>query len=82
MKQRIAMAQAIMEHPDLLLLDEPTNALDENGINLFRNIIIEEASRGAAIIVASHNKDDIKMLCNKTYQMKDGHLTEEDGDIS
>lgn len=74
MKQRIAMAQAIMEFPDFLFLDEPTNALDTEGIELFRKLIQEEAERGALIIIASHNKDDIEMLCNKTLQMKEGQL--------
>lgn len=68
------MAQAIMEFPDFLFLDEPTNALDTEGIELFRKIIREEAERGALIIIASHNKDDIEMLCNKTFQMKEGQI--------
>ena len=56
MKQRIMIAQAIMETPDILMLDEPTNALDEEGVALMRNIVKEEKERGAMILIASHNK--------------------------
>lgn len=72
MKQRIVLAQAIMEKPEVLLLDEPTNALDENGIELIRGIIKEEAARGALVLVASHNKEDISLLCQETYFMSNG----------
>jgi len=74
MKQRILIAQAIMEKPEVLLLDEPTNALDEEGIELIRKIIKEEATRGALVVVASHNKEDISLLCNEIYSMNTGEL--------
>lgn len=77
MKQRLAIAQAIMEHPDLLVLDEPTNALDEDGVELVRNVLIEEQKRGATILIASHNKEDIKNLCGRKFKMAEGRLTEE-----
>jgi ABC-2 type transport system ATP-binding protein len=76
MKQRLGIAQAIMEKPDLILLDEPTNALDEDGVNLIRNIVKEEQQRGATILIASHNKEDLSLLCNRFYKMSDGKLTE------
>ena len=76
MKQRLAIAQAIMEKPDLIILDEPTNALDEEGINLVRNILLEEKSRGATILIASHNKEDIEILSDYKYKMADGKLQE------
>jgi ABC-2 type transport system ATP-binding protein len=65
-----------MEKPEVLLLDEPTNALDEDGVELVRNIIKEESGRGALVMVASHNKEDVALLCDETYYMKDGELTE------
>lgn len=74
MKQRIVLAQAIMEKPDILLLDEPTNALDEEGVQEIRKIIVQEKNRGALIIIASHNKEDIRMLADKVFYMKDGNL--------
>jgi len=74
MKQRILIAQAIMEKPEVLLLDEPTNALDESGVDLVRDIIKEEASRGALVIIASHNKEDISLLCDVIYSLNVGEL--------
>ncbi len=74
MNKRIAIAQALMEHPDVLLLDEPTNALDSEGIDLIRKICSEEASRGAIVVIASHNKEDIELLCNKKYQVDCGKV--------
>lgn len=77
MKQRIVLAQAIMEEPELLLLDEPTNALDESGIELIRNIIREEQKRGAIIFLASHSREDIDLLCDEIYIMEKGRLKEQ-----
>ena len=80
MKQRLVIAQAIMESPDLLLLDEPTNALDEGGVAEVRSLIAEERARGATVILASHNRDDIEQLCDRVYTMRAGTLSErEDG---
>jgi ABC-2 type transport system ATP-binding protein len=74
MKQRIIIAQAIMEKPDILMLDEPTNALDEDGVREIRKILIEEKQRGALILLASHNKEDIKLLADTVFIMKNGRL--------
>lgn len=76
MKQRLGIAQAIMESPDILVLDEPTNALDEEGINLFYDMIQKEKARGALVIMASHNKDDIETLADVKIKMSDGRITE------
>lgn len=76
MKQRLGIAQAIMERPDLIVLDEPTNSLDEDGVELVRKILLEEKQRGATILIASHNKDDINLLSDKKYQMDKGVLSE------
>jgi ABC-2 type transport system ATP-binding protein len=72
MKQRLAIAQAIMEKPDVIMLDEPTNALDEMGIEEIRKIILEEKERGALILVASHNKEDIQFLADELYKVENG----------
>ena len=74
MKQRIILAQAIMEHPSILFLDEPTNALDEDGVKKIRNIVAEEKERGSIVLLASHNKEDIEMLADKVYYMVDGRI--------
>lgn len=76
MKQRLGIAQAIMEKPELILLDEPTNALDDDGIALVRNIIKEEQKRGATILIASHNLEELSLLCNRFFKMSDGVLKE------
>ena len=79
MKQRIVLAQAVMEEPNLLLLDEPTNALDENGVRDIRKIILEEKERGALVCIASHNKEDINMLADMVFIIKQGSVTEREG---
>lgn len=76
MKQRIILAQALMESPEILLLDEPTNGLDEKGVELVRKILKQEAERGALIMIASHNKEDIQYLCDKIFYMRSGCLEE------
>lgn len=72
MRQRIVLAQAIMERPDVLILDEPTNALDEDGVEQIRELIREEKERGALVLIASHNREDISCLCDKIYSMRAG----------
>lgn len=76
MKQRLGIAQAIMEKPDILILDEPTNALDENGVALFHSVILEEQKRGATVLIASHNRDEISSLCSRVFKMAEGRLHE------
>lgn len=77
MKQKIVIVQAIMEKPDFLLLDEPTNALDEKGIELLRQIVKEEFARGALVLIASHNEEDLKLLCDKVIVMSEGKINGE-----
>ena len=77
MKQRIHIAQAIMEKPDILLLDEPTNALDEDGVHIVRDIIRQEKERGAIILLASHNREDIRFLADRVWHMEQGRLYNE-----
>ena len=72
MRQRLSIAQAIFEKPELLLLDEPTNALDENYIDKVREILLREKDRGAIVIIASHNKDDLRILADEIISMGDG----------
>lgn len=76
MKQRLAIAQGIMENPDLIFFDEPTNALDEEAVQLLRQILIEEKERGAIVLIASHNKDDIRLLADVFMKMESGRLSE------
>ena len=76
MKQRLAVAQAVMERPDVLMLDEPTNGLDESGVKLIRDIILRERERGAIILLASHNKEDISELADTLFKVDNGCVTE------
>jgi ABC-2 type transport system ATP-binding protein len=75
MKQKLSIAQALFENPSILLLDEPTNALDEDGVKLIRNILIEEKKKGKLIIIASHNKEDLNFLSDVTIKVSDGHFS-------
>lgn len=79
MRQKLIIAQAIMEQPDILLLDEPTNALDAASVQRFYHILKEEAQRGAMILIASHNKEDIDGLCNEVFYMEQGVLVKQEG---
>lgn len=74
MKQRLVIAQAIMESPDIIMLDEPTNGLDEGGVEQIREIIKQEKERGALILLASHNKEDMRILADELYSVADGRI--------
>lgn len=78
MKQRLVIAQAIMEKPDVIMLDEPTNALDESGVGEIRQLIFEEKARGALILLASHNKEDIHLLADELYKVEDGFVIKQE----
>lgn len=75
MKQRLGIAQAIMEKPKLLLLDEPMNGLDEDGVNDMRVLFQKLRDEGVTILLSSHNAEDIKQLCSKVYRMNNGELS-------
>ena len=77
MKQRLNIAQAIFENQKIILLDEPTNALDEDAVQLIYEIIREEKSRGATIIVATHHKEDLKEVCDVILKIAEGKIVEE-----
>lgn len=70
MRQRLGIAQAIMEDPDVLILDEVTSALDEDGVEMTYKILNEEREKGKLIIISSHNANDIEKLCDKIYIIK------------
>ena len=74
MKQRLGIAAAVFEQPDIILLDEPTNALDESGITMLENVIQDETSRGATIVMASHDMNFLHHCCSKIYTMRAGTL--------
>lgn len=74
MRQRLALAQAMMEDPDILILDEPMNSLDNAGVLEMRQIIAKLAERGKTIVLTSHNHEDIEMLCQSVYEMDHGKI--------
>lgn len=76
MKQRLGIACAIMENPDIIILDEPVNALDEHGIELVRNILKQQRERGALIIIACHDKTELKYLSDEIYEIYEGKITD------
>lgn len=77
MKQRLAFAQAIMESPKLLLLDEPFSGLDEEGVELVRNLITDLNKKdNITVLITSHIKEDIEVLCSRTFRIASGNVSE------
>lgn len=76
MKQRLAIAQVLMDDKDILILDEPMNGLDKNGVEEIRKLFIELNKKGKTILLVSHNREDINILCDKVYEMDNGEIQE------
>ncbi|MGN0619479.1 MAG: ATP-binding cassette domain-containing protein [Ruminiclostridium sp.] len=74
MRQRLGLAQAIMENPDLLILDEPMNGLDKEGVADMRQYLLDLKAQGKTILIASHSSEDIDMLCDTVCEMDKGKL--------
>lgn len=77
MKQRLGIAAAIMESPDLIILDEPTNALDSSGVKLTQKLIRQECERGALVIMTCHDKDILENVCDVIYNIEHGRIIDE-----
>ncbi len=75
MKQRLGIAAAVMEHPDIIILDEPTNALDSDGVQMVKRILQKEKERGALILISCHDLDILKELSDVIYLMNAGRLS-------
>lgn len=78
MRQRLGIAQAIMEKPKLLVLDEPMNGLDNQGVEHMRSVLIALKESGVTILLASHFKEDIAYLCDEVYQMDAGVISKQE----
>ncbi len=76
MRQRLGIAQAIMEDPEFLILDETFNGLDKHGVADIRKLLLELKAQGKPLILASHNSEDIRILCDKVYEMDGGRMRE------
>ena len=72
MRQRLAIAQAVMESPKLLILDEPMNGMDEKGVEEMRRLILARKAAGTTIILSSHNIEDIRILCDQVDRIDAG----------
>jgi ABC-2 type transport system ATP-binding protein len=77
MKQRLGIAAAIMESPELIILDEPTNALDSDGVELTKRLIDEERQRGALVIMTCHDRSILEGVCDVIYSIEHGRITDE-----
>lgn len=75
MRQRLGLAQAIMEDPDLLILDEPMNGLDKDGVKDMRDYLLKLKEQGKTMLIASHSAEDIEILCDTVCEMDKGFLT-------
>lgn len=74
MRQRLGIAQAVMEDPCLLLFDEPTNALDDHGVETFSSLLQELIEKGASVLLVSHVKGEIQRFCDRVFQIEEGKL--------
>lgn len=74
MRQRLGIAQAIMEKPQILILDEPMNGLDNEGVSDIRKLLLELKTSGVTILLASHSKEDIQTLCDTVLEMDRGNI--------
>ena len=72
MRQRLGLAQAIMENPSILILDEPMNGLDRKGVEEMRDLLVSFREQGKTVLLASHNREDIDILCDTVQEMEDG----------
>lgn len=76
MRQRLGIAQALMERPRLLILDEPMNGLDNEGVEDMRALFCALRDEGRTLLIASHNPIDIKTLCDHVYEMDAGRMVQ------
>ena len=75
MRQRLGLAQALMEDPDILILDEPMNGLDQSGVEEMREVLVALAKKGTTILMANHNAEDIEILCDTVHEMDLGVIS-------
>lgn len=74
MKQKLGIAQALMENPDIILLDEPFSALDKQSTKKIRELILKLKKQGKLIIIATHSKEDVNLLCDEVLEMESGMI--------
>jgi len=77
MKQKLGIAQVLMENPKIMIFDEPFNGLDDESAKKIRNILLQEKEKGKIIILATHIKEDVDILCDEIYKFNDGVVIKE-----
>ena len=75
MRQRLGLAQAIMENPKILVLDEPFNGLDKDGVKDMREYLLSYREQGKTILICSHSAEDISVLCDTVHEMDKGYIS-------
>lgn len=76
MRQRLGIAQVLMDDPDLMILDEPMNGLDKSGVEEMRALFLQLKEAGKTILIASHNAEDIRILCDTIHEMDAGQMAQ------
>lgn len=76
MKQRLGIAGAVMEQPDIVILDEPTNSLDSDGVEMVKKLVRHEKERGALVILACHEYEILRELSDEIYLIENGRITD------
>lgn len=74
MKQKLAIASVLMENPDIMIFDEPFNGIDNKSVEKIRKILLEEKQQGKTILIATHIKEDIDLLCDAIYELDLGEI--------
>ena len=74
MKQKLGIAAAVMENPDLIILDEPINALDEKSVEIVKQLLLNHKERGALIIISCHDREELEFLSDEVFCMEDGQI--------
>ncbi|MFR1709711.1 MAG: ABC transporter ATP-binding protein [Clostridium sp.] len=86
MKQKLGIAQAVMENPDIVILDEPTNALDEESVKKINSMIAKLKEDNKLVLISNHNREELEMICDEIYTMENGkicnHLVVSEEDIN
>ncbi|MGD3112714.1 ABC transporter ATP-binding protein [Streptomyces sp. YGL11-2] len=77
MRQRLALASALLRSPDLLVLDEPNNGLDPQAVRLVRSIVEQQRARGTAVLVSSHQLDEVQRVCDRVIVVREGSVVAE-----
>ena len=80
MKQRLGIAAAVMEEPDVIILDEPTNALDSDGVAMLKEILHDQRERGALVLISCHDLPTLQELSDEIYLMESGALRPYEGE--